>query len=511
MKSSHRIFLTELAAFAALTIPGWSAAQEPQDHLRKYHHYRLVDMGTFGGPSGGISNPSSPTLNRHGALVGVSDTAVADPYSPNCFLQECFVIQTWVWQSGVLNPLPALPGGASNFAASINDQGQITGESQNGALDPLTGWPRGEAVIWRKGEVRDLGTVGGNQSNANANNNRGQVVGAALNGTDDPFAGNFVASCIFYAPYGGCGTFAQMFLFAPAATETRAFLWTETEGMQDLGTLGGPDSSAWIINDRGQIAGESFTSYTANVSSGVPTVDPFRWDPELKKMRDLGGLGGTFGAPLSMNHHGDVVGSSNPPGDMTSHPFLWTEAEGMQDLGTFAGASGYGEALSLNDEREVVGHTSNPDPTTLVAFLWKNKVLTSLGTIGTGTCSVANSINSRGQIAGAAVDPAGGCSEELRGLYWDAGSSTPVDLNALLVPGTTMFVISGIVINDAGEIGCLGVDSGDTDAHACLLIPCDESHAGVENCDYSMVEASSEESDVSAPATKHPSSSVASP
>ena len=90
--------------------------------------------------------------------------------------------------------------------------------------------------------------------------------------------------------------------------------------MQDLGTLGGPDSGAWIINDRGQIAGESFTSFTPNPSSGVPTIDPFLWDPKQKKMIDLGSLGGTFGFPLWMNNRGHVVGSSNPAGDMTSAP-----------------------------------------------------------------------------------------------------------------------------------------------------------------------------------------------
>ena len=70
-------------------------------------------------------------------------------------------------------------------------------------------------------------------------------------------------------------------------------------------------------------------------------------------------------------------------------------------------------------------------------------------------------------------------------MFWDHGGS-PIDLNTLVVPGTAMFVTSGIIINDAGEIGCLGLNPGDTDAHACLLIPCDENHSGIEGCDYSL-------------------------
>ena len=44
-----------------------------------------------------------------------------------------------------------------------------------------------------------------------------------------------------------------------------------------------------------------------------------------------------------------------------------------------------------------------------------------------------------------------------------------------------MFVTSALLINDGEEIGCLRVLSNG-DEHACVLIPCDENHAGVEGC-----------------------------
>jgi len=63
-----------------------------------------------------------------------------------------------------------------------------------------------------------------------------------------------------------------------------------------------------------------------------------------------------------------------------------------------------------------------------------------------------------------------------------------VDLNTLVPPGSSVFVPSAIAINDRGEIAARGV-LPNGDGHAVLLIPCDESHPGVEGCDYSMIDA----------------------
>src|SRR5260370_21885106 len=92
--------------------------------------------------------------------------------------------------------------------------------------------------------------------------------------------------------------------------------------MQDLGTLGGPDSDALLINERGQIAGISIT--TIDPATQQATVDPFLW--ENGKMIDLGTLGGTSATPDAINNNGQVVGISNLAGYQTLPPFLCSHA-----------------------------------------------------------------------------------------------------------------------------------------------------------------------------------------
>jgi probable HAF family extracellular repeat protein len=478
--------VASLSLCAALALPLVLFAQDSRDRDSHWlHHYKLIDAGTFGGPGSGIENPSSPSLNQRGMLVGVSDTSTPDPNAPDCFL-DCWVDMGFLVHDGVVTPLGPPPSGAglSSIAYAINEAGQIVGQAQNGAFDTLTGWPETHAALWQTGQTTaiDLGTLGGTQSIANVINDSGQVAGAALNATLDPFANSALTSCLSYPPFGGCGTFAQTLIFFPGATEMHAFVWTKAHGMQDLGTLGGPDSAAWTINDRGQIAGESFTSFTPNPSSGVPTIDPFFWDPKDRKMLDLGGLGGTFGATLFLNGQGQVVGLSNLPGDTTYHAFIWSKSEGMKDLGTLGGT--IAAPHWMNDAGEVVGFASLLGDQDRHAFLWRNGVMTDLGTADGDPESESASINSQGQIVGSSFTFNG----PSHGLIWENGAHA-ADLNTLVSPGTTMSITVALLINDRGEIGCLGLDPSDAEEHACLLIPCDENHPGIEGCDYSVVDA----------------------
>lgn len=461
-----RINPLSAALIALLCVSSSALAATPaaSDHYHDIPRYRLVDVGSFGGTFGLFSNPGGKVLNRHGTAVGLNSTSAPDPFDPNCFF-DCQVDRAFVRNHGVTTDLGALSNGVSSFPYGINDHGLIVGVSQNGAIDPLTGYPQTRGVVWRNGQIINLGTLGGSQSAANAINRYGQIVGAALTTRPDPFANVAQAACRWLPTIGpDCAAFDFAFnaLFAPAATRTHAVLWING-AIHDLGTLGGPDSTAAYINDRGQVAGWSYTSYKAG-PSGVPAMHPFVW--ENGRMTDLGSLGGTIGAPSFLNERGQVVGVSNLAGDLILHPFLWSRAAGMHDLGTLGGT--YAHPDWLNEAGNVVGYSTTADHLGR-AFYWHRGHMTNLGTLGTDEASEAFSINNHGLIVGQTFVRGG---DDLNGFLSDNGGPL-INLNSLVRAGSKLHVIAAVAINDRGEIAGSGrLPNGDI--HPIVLIPLDE-------------------------------------
>jgi probable HAF family extracellular repeat protein len=487
MKSRTLTCTTAITLLAVLAIPLRLAAQDNRDHHHKHHHYQVIDIGTFGGPSSYFDDLSlsdrfgfvplifeiAPVLNKQGLLTGWADTSTPDPYAPFCFNPDCFVSHAFQWQEGAKSDLGVLPGGASSAALWINSKGLTVGMSQSGVIDPVTGFPELRGVVWQNGQVSDLGTFGGNGSYASAVNNQGLVVGTAQNAVPDQFS---FYDLLFYPPGSSNGT------------QTRAFLWDEEDGMQDLGTLGGPDATANLVNQHGQVAGFSYTNSIPNSTTGLPTFHPFLWDKE-KGMQDLGSLGGTaLGSVNGLNERGQVVGATTIAGDQQLHPFLWDGAKLIDLIAPPFGGSGNGEAGWINEAGEVVGGAgiSGPCPGGIVAhaFLWRNGAIRDLGTVAGTPNSEADFINSKRQIVGLSF----ACDFSIfDAILWEEGSM--VDLNTLIPPNSQFHLYAASFIDDRGNIAAFGsLANGDT--HALLLIPCDEHHPGVEGCDYSLVDGS---------------------
>jgi probable HAF family extracellular repeat protein len=436
-----------LAFVITLTLEKPVAAQD--QNVR----YKLVVLSGLGGPGSFLQNGFDGILNNRGQLAGWADKATPDPFPDFCANQDCLVSHAFRWEHGRLQDLGALSSGVSSEAFWISSSGLVTGNSQNGKTDPLVpGFPELRAVLWRNGNIQDLGTLeGGHETIAGAVNDRGEVVGLALNTVPDPY------SIIGFG------------------VQARAFLWRNGH-MLDLGTLGGPDAAALLINESGQITGFSYIDSTPQPGSGIPAIDPFFW--WQGKMYDVGSLGGTFGQPYAMNNRGQVVGTSNLAGDQIYHPFLW-EGGVLTDLGTLGGDTGFPNWI--NDNGVIAGKAdlAGVAPQNHDAVIWENGQIVDLGTLPGDVCANAYYVNSHGDVVGTSESDAL-CRVPTgeHAFVWKEGGPM-MDLNTL-VPAHPEFELTfAVAINDRGMIAGFGVPSGcaPADVEVCgnayVLIPCE--------------------------------------
>lgn len=397
--------------------------------------YIAVDVGTLGGPNAFANGPAR-NVSEKGVVVGSAETPVINPFPQEC--DGCHAANAFEWRNGIMTDLGNL-GGYNAGLFEINARGVGAGFSETGALDPLTNFPQVHAAMSSHGRLKDLGTLGGNNSWASAINNRGDIAGMATNTVPDPYA-SFANQ-----PYSG-------------ATQWRAVRW-HNGVIEDLGTLGGPDSVGPLINQRGQVAGESFTNSTANATTGVPTWDPFIWSNG--RMTDLGSLGGTVGYVSWLNNSGEVAGQSNLAGDQTSHPFLWN-GKRMIDLGTLGGEAGH--ATWVSDSGLVVGSADTIGNQIHDGFLWKNGTMYDLPPVDGNVCSNANSVNNRGDVVGNATNCHGG---NQNAVLWRHGHA--FNLNDLIAPSPLHLVYAEYVNNHGEILAAANRPNGDT--RIVLLTP----------------------------------------
>jgi probable HAF family extracellular repeat protein len=153
----------------------------------------------------GDLNSNAEGINNPGKVVGTMSTSSGYDHA---FL--------W-YKNGTRTDLGTL-GGVVSIANGINEAGKVIGSS-------LTSNGIQHAALWQNGSITDLGTLGGNTSYASGINNAGKVVGTAQTSTG----------------------------------VDHAFLWYSGI-MTDLNSKLQPNSgwvlsSAWAINNSGQIVG----------------------------------------------------------------------------------------------------------------------------------------------------------------------------------------------------------------------------------------------------------------
>jgi len=158
-KSSAASAINELGEIA-----GW-ANHDPGGSLFDQHACvwtanGLVDLGTLGGESSWANG-----MNDVGQVVGESE------------YEGGRGAKAFLWQNGQMEVLPAPFEGSDGRAAyDVNDQGQTVG--YGGGLDGQY-----NALLWRNGEVFDLGSLDGNGSAAEAINDHGVIAGRSETAT----------------------------------------------------------------------------------------------------------------------------------------------------------------------------------------------------------------------------------------------------------------------------------------------------------------------------------------
>jgi probable HAF family extracellular repeat protein len=304
----------------------------------------------------------------------------------------------WAANAAITYKVTALGnlGAGSAVATDINNNGQTVGRSQTIAGP-------NHAFIWQNGIMQDIGTLG-TLSTANAINSSGSVVGYSTLTNGD----------------------------------FHAFLYDATNGMQDLGALGGYGSQAFGINDSRQIVGSTWNNNTG--------IRPFVYSNGVAL--EVSTLGHADSA-IAINNSGIIVGVMwNTNG--TANTSFMSIGGFIFDLGTFGDGSG-NEAVAINTNGFVVGSAGGNGFTH--AYFYDGFIKHDLGTLG-GSQSIANDINNEGIIVGdSTIGPGGthhawifqsGIIQDLNGL---------VDTNgAALFAGNGEYLVTATAINDNGLI-----------------------------------------------------------
>ncbi len=305
-------------------------------------------------------------------------------------------------------------GGDSSEAADVNNAIQIVGAST------ISGQTGIIAFLWEEGRMVPLTASGSMSTRAFAINDLGEIAGTALSGS-------------------GESADQWPILWAGGMTTT-------------LASINNTPAAARAINNNGLIAGNT----TGKNSSHLLLWQGTSLSVTIPISSGLGSVNG-------LNNAGQMVGHiENKQGSRSA--FLWQDGV-LSNLGTLGGSSA--EANDINDKAQIVGGASTSNNLSSHAFLWEDGEMQDLGGLGevfTAT-SKANSINNLGMVVGQAQ-----LGEEEHAVLWQDGQI--FDLNILLSPASEWeLLLSANSINDNGWIAGTGLISGQKRAFLLKPLP----------------------------------------
>lgn len=283
----------------------------------------------------------------------------------------------------------------------------------------------------------------------------------------------------------------------------RAFLWSQNDGMRDLGFLQSqyPYSSASGINNLGQVVGTVDGYFAEYLLAGSR---PFFWSQDTDMLGLALNSDYKDGFGTAINNLGQVLG--NVQGGSTSISFVWSEGTGETYLDSSLGDNQYLYANDINDYGQLVGRISNYYPTESRAVLSSiNGSITEIGTLPARDFSNASLINNVGQVIGTSynldsefnaidnstflwsvtsdmtdigyyfyptdINDSGQVVGSFDGspIVWSSNEGI-VFLNSLIDPSQGWKLTGASAINEKGQIAATGINqSGQT--RAILLTP----------------------------------------
>jgi probable HAF family extracellular repeat protein len=230
-----------------------------------------------------------------------------------------------------------------------------------------------------------------------------------------------------------------------------AFFWDGTT-LQDIHALGNK-SVPTKINDADEIVGWFQTS-------AIPQK-AFRWKSGI--MTDLGTFGGPESTAFGINQVGQVVGSAETP-NLNDRAFIWTDLDGdsisdsgemvqLPDMGLSSAANG------VNDAGAATGFVLNSLFRRRGAIWFNNSGFVQTGVLPNSTESEAFDINNHGQVVGRSGEP----------FLWDNGQIVALSTLVPQIQGWTLTTAIGI--NDDGWIVGEGLRNGAPMGYVLRPIP----------------------------------------